>query len=416
MTVLALGESGSPLDAASSLAQFLAALRPSDFGPLDVILVLAAVLAAAGGARSGLLARIATWTGLLAGFVLAGRTVPLVLDTVAGAGLPSRTFLAVLTLTATISLTRLVVQVASAPLRRMLTLGPLSLIDRALGAVASVVALAVLLWLLIPSAAAVPGRVSSEVRASAVLTSLDAATPTPPDVTRALRTLLGGGRSPEVFASLAPTPAPSPLPTSTVLAPDVLDRAIRASAGVSVVGCGRLYSGSAFAIDADHFVTNAHVVAGGRELLVRTTDGRRLPADVVVFDKDRDLALLAVPDHGLPTLTIARAEVGGEGVVIGYPGGQEQPRVAPVRVERRVVGVGRDVYGRDATERSLLFLAAGLRTGDSGAAVVDPAGDVIGIVFAVSPDRKDVAYALTTDELEALLVAPRTPGESGRCI
>jgi S1-C subfamily serine protease len=407
---------GTTAETTASLSQQLAALRPSDLGLLDVVLVLVAVLVAAGGARSGLLARVAAWVGLLAGFVLAGRTVPLVLGTVASAGLPARTFLAVMTLTATISLTGVVVQVASAPLRRMLTLGPLTLIDRALGAIASVVALAVLLWLLIPSAAAVPGRISSEVRASAVLTGLDAATPTPPDVTRALRTLLGGDRFPEVFATLAPTPIPSPPPTSTALAPDVLDRAVRASAGVNVVGCGRMYSGSAFAIDADHLVTNAHVVAGGRELIVRTTDGRRLDADVVVFDKDRDLALLAVPGHGLPTLAVARAEVGLEGVVIGYPGGQEQPRVAPVRVERWVTGVGRDVYGRDTTERSLVFLAAELRTGDSGAAVVNPAGDVIGVVFAVSPDRADVAYALATDELEALLAAPRTPGETGRCI
>jgi len=391
-------------------------LRPSDLGLLDVVLVLTAILVAVGGARSGLLARVAAWSGLLAGFVLAGRTVPLVLDAVGGAGLPARTSLALLTLTATISLTGVFVQVASAPIRRLLTVGPLSIIDRFLGAIASVVALAVLLWLLIPSVAAVPGRVSSEVRASAVLTSLDAATPTPPDVTRTLRTLLGGERSPEVFATLAPTPTPSPPPTSTALAPDVLDRAIRASAGVDVVGCGRQYAGSAFAVDADHLVTNAHVVAGGRELLVRTTDGRRLPADVVVFDKDRDLALLSVPGHGLPTLTISRAEVGVEGVVIGYPGGQDEPRIAPVRVDRRVTGVGRDVYGRDATERSLLFLAAELRTGDSGAAVVDPAGDVVGVVFAVSPDRPDVAYALATDELEALLAAPRRPGETGRCI
>ena len=404
------------LDTATALTQELAALRPSDVGLLDVVLLLAAVLVAAGGARSGLLARAATWIGLLAGLVLAGRTVPLALDVVDGAGLPARTFLAVLTLTATISLTGVLVQVASAPLRRLLTIGPLSLIDRFLGAVASVVVLTVLLWLLIPSAAAIPGRVSSEVRSSAVLTTLDEATPRPPDVTRTLRTLLGGDRFPEVFATLAPTPVPSPPPTDTALAPDVLDRAVRASAGVNVVGCGRLYSGSAFAVDADHLVTNAHVVAGGRELIVRTTDGRRLPADVVVFDKDRDLALLAVPGHGLPALSVARAQVGDEGVAIGYPGGQEEPRVAPVRVERWVNGVGRDVYGRDTTERSLLFLAAELRTGDSGAAVVGRDGEVIGVVFAVSPDRPDVAYALATDELEALLAAPRTPGETGRCI
>lgn len=382
---------------------------------LDLTLITVAVLLALSGLRSGLLARAAAWAGFIAGLALAGRTVPLVLSLAAEAGLPARTFLAVLTLTATVTITSAGLQFITAPIRRLLTLGPLSLVDRALGGVASIMAFMLLLWLLIPTAAAIPGRVSSEVRASSVLGTLDAATPPQPDVTRALRTLLGGERFPDVFASLAPTPEPSDPPGTIVVAPEVIARAIGASAGVRVVGCGRSYSGSSFAIDGDHLVTNAHVVAGGRELHLQTHDGRRVVAEVVVFDKDRDLALLRAPGHGLAPLVLGRADVGDETAVIGYPGGQAVPRVAAARIDRWVTAVGRDIYGRDATERSVLYLAAELRSGDSGAAVVDAAGDAVAIVFAVSPDVRTVAYALTSDEVEALLASPRVPGDAGRC-
>jgi S1-C subfamily serine protease len=383
---------------------------------LDLVLLLGAALVALGGVRSGLLARVAAWAGVILGFVLSGRTVPFVLGLADGAGLPARTFIAVLTLTLTVSLTSITLQLVSAPIRRILTFGPLSVLDRALGAVASVVAFSLVLWLLSPTAAAIPGRISSEVRASSVLGALDDATPAPPDVTRALRTLLGGERFPDVFATLAPTPEPSAPPDEIGLAPDVLERAVSATTAVRVIGCGRTYSGSGFAIDDVHVVTNAHVVAGAREVDLQTHDGRRVGATVVVFDKDRDLALLSAPDHGLEPLALARADVGDVGAVIGYPGGQVDPRVTPARIERWVNGVGRDIYGRDATERALYFLAAGLRSGDSGAPLIDLDGRAVGVVFAVSPDVPTAAYALTIDELEVVIAAPRVPGDAGRCI
>lgn len=383
---------------------------------LDLVLLGIAAVVAIGGLRSGLLRRAAAWAGLVLGFLLSGRTVPFVLAQAAELGLPARTFIAVLTLTLTVSLTSVGLQVVTAPIRRLLTLGPLSLVDRALGAVASVAVLSALLWLLIPTAAAIPGRVSAEVRASSVLGAIDAATPPQPDVARSLRTLLGGERFPDVFAGLAPTPEPSAPPGTVAVAPDVLARATTATTGVQVVGCGRSYSGSGFAVDGAHVLTNAHVVAGAQEVSLRTHDGRRVAATVVVFDAARDLALLEAAGHGLTPLALADGAVGDLGAAIGYPGGQAEPRIAPVRVDRWVTGVGRDIYGAGATERELFFLAAELRTGDSGAPVIDLEGRAIGAVFAVSPDVPTAAYALSVDEIEAVLAAPRVPGDAGRCI
>jgi S1-C subfamily serine protease len=389
---------------------------PSSLTGLDVVLVAAAVLVVVAGVRSGLVARAAGWAGLVAGFLLSGRTVPAVLGLAERTGIPARTALAVLTLSLTITLTGAAVQALLLPVRRLMRIGPLALVDRTLGGVASLTAFAVLLWLLLPTAAAIPGRISSEVRTSSVLGALDANLPAQPDVARTLRTLLGGERFPDVFTALAPTPEPSEPPERVGIDAAVLARAISGSTGIRTVGCGRTYSGSGFAVDGEHVVTNAHVVAGARELQLHTHDGRRVAATVVVFDKDRDLALLHAPGHALTPLVLGRAAIGDVGAVIGYPGGQDEPRVAASRVERWVMGVGRDIYGRDATERSLHVLAAGLRSGDSGAPVIDAEGRVVSVVFAVSPDVPTVAYALAVEELEAVLDAPRTPGDSGRCI
>lgn len=388
---------------------------PSDLGLLDVVLVLLIVAGTARGLSEGFVTRVARVTGLILGLVLAGRTVPLALALLDDYGLGARVFVAVLALGATITLTTVTVELLAAPVRALMRLGPLTLLDRAAGAIAGALTAVVLAWLLAPTAAAIPGRISTEVRASTLLTSLDAATPPPPDVTRSLRTLLGGDRAPQVFLAIAPTPQPEP-PVLDSIDADIVSSATEASTGISVVGCGRTYAGSGFAVSSDLIVTNAHVVAGGREVSVRDRAGLLRAASVVVFDKDRDLALLEIVDHGLPVLPWSSAVVGGAAVVVGYPGGQLEPRVAPARVEREVTGVGRDIYDRDHTERQLLFLSAELRSGDSGAAVVAADGTIIGVVFAVSPDVSTAAYALDVSEVDALLAAPRAPGDTGRCI
>jgi len=388
----------------------------ADLTTLDLVLGGALLLAALGGLRTGLVARVATWAGFVVGLVAAGRTVPYVLARVDPLLLPLRTFLAVLTLGATLTVVTVAVTAASAPLRALFRVGPLSVIDRALGAAAGALAAILVAWIALPSAAAVPGRVATEVRASALLGALDAATPTPPDIGRSLRTLLGGDRFPEVFSALAPTTATAPPPGTTGLDATVLERAIAASTWVGVAGCGRQYHGSGFAVDADHVVTNAHVVAGARTITIRTGEGGTREADVVAFDPEADLALLAAPGHGLLPLDLGRPGEGQVGAVIGYPGGQREPRIAPARVDRQVLGVGRDIYGAGSATRELVILAAELRGGDSGAAVVDRDGLVIAVVFAVSLDVPTIAYGLDPTTVADLLARPRRLGDAGRCI
>nr|MBA3302440.1 trypsin-like peptidase domain-containing protein [Acidimicrobiia bacterium] len=146
-------------------------------------------------------------------------------------------------------------------------------------------------------------------------------------------------------------------------------------------------------------------------------DGSRAGATVVHFDPDQDLAVLAVPQAGAGPLPIGDVEAGGTGAVFGYPGGGPL-EVSPFAVQEEVEAVGRDLYDRRDTSRRVLVLASDLAPGDSGAAIVDPAGAVVGVAFAIAPDQAGTAYALSVEELRAALAAPRSTGgaDTGPCL
>ena len=62
-------------------------------------------------------------------------------------------------------------------------------------------------------------------------------------------------------------------------------------------------------------------------------------------------------------------------------------------------------------------LAADLAPGDSGAALVDTQGQVVGVAFAIAPDRGGVAYALSIDELREVLAGDLTSQrDTGGCL
>ena len=51
----------------------------------------------------------------------------------------------------------------------------------------------------------------------------------------------------------------------------------------------------------------------------------------------------------------------------------------------------------------MFILASVLQPGDSGGALVNLSGGVIGVAFAIAPDKPDTAYALSTKEVQAAL-------------
>jgi S1-C subfamily serine protease len=126
--------------------------------------------------------------------------------------------------------------------------------------------------------------------------------------------------------------------------------------------------------------------------------------------------VLWAPDIGRDPLPIGDTDVGGRGGVFGHPGGGTL-RIAPFAVGQEITAVGRDIYGADRSRRDVLVLSSSLAPGDSGAALVDPGGAVVGVAFAIAPDRPGVAYALTTGELQAVLADGAAAGaDAGDCV
>lgn len=382
---------------------------------LDLLLGFFLVSAVVGGYRVGLVARVASWIGALGGFLLALRLLPLALRRFEGIAPASRLLLTLAVLLAGAAIGGAIGEVVGSALRRVVP-PPARIVDRAGGAVVGGLGLVVALWLFLPIAAQVPGQAARLARNSVVLGEIDARLPRPPDATQAVQRLVGDASFPDVFDDLRPAPDMGPPPAEIPVAAEVVARAVASTVNVESEGCGGLQEGSGFTVATNTIVTNAHVVAGGRSIRVRRPDQRLLRATIVHFDGARDIAVLSVPGLGMTPLPIGEALEGKPGAVLGYPGGQNTVRVAPAIVNREQPTIGRDIYGQSRTQRQVLFLAAALRPGDSGAALIDAEGRVVGVAFAIAPDRPGTSYAVDDSELRAALAAPRSPDAGGPCL
>ena len=131
--------------------------------------------------------------------------------------------------------------------------------------------------------------------------------------------------------------------------------------------------------------------------------GHTRPADVISFRSVRRcVAVLAVPTLTAPPLTLTTGKVGDLGAVYGHPGGGRL-QASPARVGDEILAVGTDIYRTGSSRRHVYVLAAVLAPGDSGGALVNERGEVIGMAFAIDPGRKATAYALTDAEMRPVL-------------
>ncbi len=202
---------------------------------------------------------------------------------------------------------------------------------------------------------------------------------------------------------LSSPPDPGEPPESDGLSDDLRDRLAASTMRVSGIACGRTTEGSGFAVSDDLVATNAHVVLGLPRPTIETLDGRTLDGDVVAFDGVLDLALIRVPGASFVPLPLSgEAPDGTIGAVFGWePGPEVQP--TPFRVDRPVSVRIEEVGGTERISRPSWLLAADIEAGDSGAAVVDGGGTVIGIVHSTSTLGTQVGYAVRANLLADLI-------------
>lgn len=384
---------------------------------LDILLLGLGLMAVVGGYRLGFLARTASWLGMGLGLVVAVRSLPWLLDQFPNASPGELLAFAGVFLLGASFVGQAIGMLLGSRVRIRLPNADWAVVDRTFGALAGALGVGVAIWLLLPTMAHSPGFFAEQSRNSVVARGIDQVFPPAPDTLVALRRLVGDDQFPQVFDALTPAPDIGPPPTDAGIDPALVAQVSPSTVKITGVGCNRIQEGSGFVVlGQDVVVTNAHVVAGQELTQIERDDGAILDASVVVFDPDRDLAVLRVAGLARPPLPLGESNDGASGGVFGRPGGAPL-RVAPFVVGDAVRAVGSDIYDARRTEREVLILAAQLKPGDSGAALVDAAGTVVGVAFAIAPDDPNVAYALDTDELNAVLTGDlATPVETGPCL
>lgn len=383
---------------------------------LDGIILCVTAAAAFGGYRLGFLARIFSWAGLAAGALVADRFLPDVVGFFSSSDPQIRLIAAISFLVGAAMLGQGLGLAIGSLLHAALPMGVgFRQGDRVAGGLVGAVGVLAAVWILTPALAAVPGWTAAATRESGVVHTLDSLAPDPPDTMQALRRFVGDGSFPSVFNELRASPDPGPPPIEGLPAA-VHQRVVQSTVKVEGEACRRIQEGSGFTAMPDTVVTNAHVVAGERQPRVVTFQGKRLDATVLVFDPRRDLAVLRVPGLGQSPLPVGKGREGDTGAVYGHPGGGDL-RAAPALISQELIAVGRDIYDREETRRSIFVLGSSLRPGDSGGALVDKAGTVVGVAFAIAPDKPGTSYALTDKELRPVLETVGTAAVStGRCL
>lgn len=202
----------------------------------------------------------------------------------------------------------------------------------------------------------------------------------------------------------SPTPDPNLLTSGSVMA---ARQSVLRIVGIAA-GCGRRIEGSGFVFARERVLTAAHVVAGVETSDVETpADGLRHPADVVVFDPDRDIAVLRVPGLTARVLPFAKGASGGErAVVVGYPGRGGPLTMLQAWIEGRKSATGPNIYNVGQITRMIYAVGAAetdrqglIEPGDSGGPLLAADGSVYGMVFAAEQKDPDLGYALTASEL-----------------
>jgi putative serine protease PepD len=200
-----------------------------------------------------------------------------------------------------------------------------------------------------------------------------------------------GGLVAEHYAGRASATAASAATAATAVAVTESDSLAPVAAKVSpsivtvlIDGANESALGSGVVLRADGLIlTNNHVISSGGTVSVRLADGRTVPARVVAADTTHDLALVqATGVSGLTPATFGADDsvaVGDTVLAFGAPLGLEGTVTSGiVSALDRAVGTG--------TERltGLLQTDAPINEGNSGGALVDTSGDVIGINVAIA--------------------------------
>jgi Do/DeqQ family serine protease len=171
------------------------------------------------------------------------------------------------------------------------------------------------------------------------------------------------------------------------------DEAQRASS----LGSGVIVSNSGY------ILTNHHVVEAADEIEVGLADGKKLLAKAIGNDPETDLAVLRVTSDNLPSISFGSSEtlaVGDVVLAIGNPFGVGQTVTSGI-----VSALGRTGLGINTFENFIQTDAA-INPGNSGGALVDAAGNLVGIntaIFTRTGSSAGIGFAIPVSTAKVVL-------------
>ncbi|GAA3518983.1 MarP family serine protease [Aeromicrobium panaciterrae] len=369
---------------------------------LDVLIIVVLLAYAVSGYFQGFIVNLTATIGLLVGGLLAVALVPKVL----GGRTPTLTtsLIALGAVIGAAAIGQAIGTYVGSDLRDGMTWRPLRWVDAVAGSVLSMVAVLCAAWALgySVSGTSIP-YLSTASRDSTILERVDGVMPSQAtSVLRAFNKVLDANLFPryidpfenEEIKAVAP-------PDTATLSSEGVRRA--AESVVKILGearCDRGIEGSGFAYAPDRIMTNAHVVAGVSDPLV-VVAGRRLRAEVVVFDPELDIAVLHVPRLGLNPLDFdSTGEAGDAAAILGFPeNGPFDARAARIRSLMDLRSP--DIYDKGELVRKTFSVRGLVRSGNSGGPLVSEGGEVYGVIFAASVTDSSTGYALTAKQVAA---------------
>lgn len=168
---------------------------------------------------------------------------------------------------------------------------------------------------------------------------------------------------------------------------------------------------SAVVIDPEgYLVTNYHVVAQAAEIRVQLADGRIAEPEIVGVDRETDLALLRVSMGELPAIEMGRSaalRIGDVVLAIGNPYGLTKSVTLGI-----VSATGRGLLNL-ATFENFIQTDAAINAGNSGGALINSSGELVGIntaVLAQDPGTEGIGFAIPVDLVRGVVAQIRQNG------
>ena len=144
-------------------------------------------------------------------------------------------------------------------------------------------------------------------------------------------------------------------------------------------------AGSGVIISPDgYIVTNNHVVENSQDVVVTLNDKREFPATIIGTDPQTDLALIKIECDGLPTLTFGNSDqvrIGEWVLAVGNPFNLTSTVTAGI-VSAKARNL--DILGENTSIESFIQTDAAVNQGNSGGALVNASGELIGINSAIA--------------------------------